>query len=88
MPNPIKFFKARRAAKQALDQVVTQEIDMDFQVFATQAVLAILRHAMTALAPLGIVVTDDWMMQTAALVVGGIGIVWSLRRKAKAAKPA
>ncbi len=58
---------------------------MDIKLFATQAVLAVLRHGMTALAPLGVVVTDDWLMQTAALIVGAAGMVWSLRRKVKPA---
>jgi hypothetical protein len=49
----------------------------------TQIVLAVLRHAMTALAPLGVVVSDDWMAQTAAILVGVGGLLWSFARKTK-----
>lgn len=52
-------------------------------VVLTQIVLAILRHAMTALAPLGVVVTDDWMLQTAGIIVGLGGLAWSIARKVK-----
>lgn len=50
---------------------------------AMQMVLATLRHAMTALAPLGIVVSDDWIVQTAGVIVGLGGYLWSLKRKVK-----
>lgn len=54
------------------------------QAVVVQIVLAVLRHGMTALAPLGIVVSDDWLTQTAALVVGAVGLAWSAYRKTKA----
>jgi hypothetical protein len=60
----------------------TGEVSMGKAV-AAQLVLAVLRHSMTALAPLGVTVSDDWMVQTTAIVVGLIGLLWSFIRKAK-----
>lgn len=57
---------------------------MDMKVFAVQAVLAVLRHAMTA-SPFAAMVTDDWLLQTATIIVGAGGMAWSLKRKAKPA---
>lgn len=55
---------------------------------AMQLVLATLRHAMTALAPVGVVVSDDWIVQTAGVLVGVGGLLWSFARKAKTTQPA
>lgn len=55
------------------------------KTIALQMVLATLRHAMTALAPLGVVVSDEWIVQTAAIIVGLLGYAWSLKRKVKPA---
>jgi hypothetical protein len=48
-----------------------------------QVLLALLRHAMTALAPFGVTVSDDWMVQTITVIVGLVGFGWSVARKLK-----
>ena len=60
------------------------EGSMDIKAFAVQALLATLRHAMTA-SPFAALVTDDWLLQTATILVGIAGYVWSLKRKVKPA---
>jgi hypothetical protein len=57
---------------------------MDIKAFAVQAVLAALRHGMTA-SPFAALVTDDWLVQTATIIVGIGGFLWSLKRKVKPA---
>lgn len=84
---PIKRIKERRRAKRALDEVredfnSPDEVSMDYKAFAVQAVLAVLRHLMTA-SPFAAMVTDDWLLQTATVIVGIGGILWSLKRKVK-----
>lgn len=84
---PIKRIKERRKAKRALDEVSedfnsTDEVSMDYKAFAVQAVLAALRHLMTA-SPFAALATDDWLLQTATVLVGVGGFLWSLKRKVK-----
>lgn len=90
---PIKRLKAWRKARKAMRERPADEAADEFfptegsamnQAVVVQIVLAVLRHGMTALAPLGIVVSDDWLTQTAALVVGAVGLAWSAYRKTKA----
>lgn len=82
--------RAQKAARRAQRQRQPDEAEGEFfldeggsmnNVIVTQIVLAVLRHVMTALAPLGVVVSDDWMLQTAAIIVGLVGLVWSFVRK-------
>jgi len=55
---------------------------MNIKQFATQAVLAALRHAMTA-SPFAALATDDWLLQASTVIVGLGGFLWSLKRKVK-----
>lgn len=84
---PIKRWKELREKRKARQgqPAETTEVSMNTTV-ATQIVLAILRHAMTALAPLGLTVSDDWMVQTAGILVGAVGLAWSGVRKWQASK--
>lgn len=59
---------------------------MDVKAFAVQAVLAGLRHLMTAAPFAGLSISDDWLVQTATVIVGIAGFIWSLRRKVKPAQ--
>jgi hypothetical protein len=86
--------KANRAEKrEARDEVLEDfnstddEVSMDYKAFAVQAVLAGLRHLMTAAPFAGLTVSDDWLVQTATVLVGIGGFLWSLKRKVPA-KPA
>lgn len=76
--------KAKRAARRAgkTTEFINQpeESDMNTQVFV-QIVLGLLRHAMTALAPLGIALSDDALVQFATVIVTGVGLIWSAMRK-------
>jgi hypothetical protein len=85
---PIKRLKERRKAKKAGQALPAEaEVSMNSTVL-TQIVLMFLRHAMTALGPLGVTMTDDALMQIAAVLVTVLGLGWSAMRKLKAAKPA
>jgi hypothetical protein len=76
---PIKRIRERRRAKRA--EFSNQEVPVNPIVF--QILLALLRHAMTALAPFGVTVSDDWMVQTITVIVGLVGFGWSVARKLK-----
>jgi len=91
---PVQRIKAWRKRRQARKAMPVDQVPEDFNyqpdedssmnsAIGTQLVLALLRHAMTALAPLGIVVSDDWLVQTASLGIAVIGMAWSWTRKLK-----
>jgi hypothetical protein len=82
---PIKRLKERRRAKRAAaaasgSSTPPEETAMNANVL-TQIVLGVLRHAMTALAPLGFAVSDDGLVQIAGVIVTAIGLAWSAMRK-------
>jgi hypothetical protein len=86
---PIKRWKAHRQAKkagQALPPAETEELPMNSAVL-TQIVLGLLRHAMTAAAPLGFVLSDNALMELAGVIVTTIGLAWMAVRKVKTPTP-
>lgn len=84
---PIKRLKERRKAKREGREPEATEVSMNSTVLV-QIVLAFVRHAMTALGPLGITLSEDAMVQVATVIVTLLGLAWSTVRKVKAAKPA
>jgi hypothetical protein len=74
----IQRIRQRRRAK----KFQTEELSVNNPI-VTQILLAVVRHAMTALAPLGVTVSDDWMVQTTTVIVGLVGFGWSVARKLK-----
>ena len=91
---PVKRIKANRKARKAakrnwqeLPAETQVEVSMNSAVLV-QIVLGIVRHAMTALAPLGLTLSDDALIQVSTVIVTLLGLAWSAVRKVKAAKSA
>lgn len=84
---PFKRWKAHRQAKREGREPEATEVSMNSTVFV-QIVLGVVRHAMTALGPLGVTLSEDAMVQVATVIVTLLGLAWSTVRKVKAAKPA
>jgi hypothetical protein len=81
----IRRLRQRRRAKRAAKNLVKDEVTVMDKGLAVQLVLAALRHAMTAAAPLGIAVSDNGLVEIATVLVTLGGLVWSAARKIKAA---
>lgn len=81
----IKAIKQNRRRKRRLRELgIENEVSMFNQAVVTQIVLGVLRHAMTAAAPLGVTVSDNFVVELAAILVGLGGLAWSAVRKVKA----
>jgi hypothetical protein len=78
--------KAKRAARERGEIINQEETTMDIQAFVTQAVLAAIRHGLTAAGAVGILGSTETMAQIAGVVALIVGGAWSLWRKWSAAK--
>ena len=89
------YRKARRKAKRG-ETLTEQEDellqsddkgdDMDVQAFLVQALMAAIRHGLTATGLVGVVGSEQSMAQIAGVVALVVGGGWSLLRKWTAAK--
>jgi hypothetical protein len=88
------YRKARRKHKRGKELTAdeieilkqTEEVDMDVQAFVVQAVMAAVRHGLTAGGLVGVVGSEESMAQIAGVVALVVGGAWSLWRKWTAAK--
>ena len=81
-------FRARREAKRTGQAVPveTEGASMDIKAFLVQAIMAVIRHALTAGGLVEVVGSDQSMTQIAGVVALVVGGAWSLYRKWSAAK--